>query len=659
MTNKEHEVVVKFRASDAGLANAIKQSEDMIGRLGVKAKISTTEAGAAAQKASGFFDILFNKTMSEGANVVGGLSGRFGALTAAIGPAGFAAAAAGGAFAVFFSHVTNAAESVRKMADEAETLGISLTSLASIQFASIQSGGGVDGMQQALGALSQKIGDVLRGVEGARKPFDEFGISITNAKGEVRELNDIFRDIADRFRGGALGAKEFSIASEFFGKSSKQIIQQLRGMSDAMLEADSMVDKLGGSLNNKLAKELGEIENRIKINDKALEVSGASWGIYWKRIVEDYTKVRNAVFNVPIAGGAPVLTEFGGGSEISTQDPTIRVNNPATGQTESWRRSEWESRQRAMAEIQSFRLSQEKSAAESAQKAAAEIDKFAKELLEATKELDAFAKIARADERVARQRITFERAESGRLFSAPEFDFGGDGGRLYDSPKYGNQFTVDPQFTIDPAEMDEFTQSLIRAREEEQRLAQISLEATDAQAGFSAGLRDFTEQIGQAGDQMRTFALNISYGMANAFSSFFFDVMDNRIRTLKDGFVSLGRTIASVIQQASAQAAGTALAGVFAKSFAGGAVGGASGAGGAFSPPGPGSINAGPPLPTGGVSPFAMPAGGGGGSVNINLFAIDTQSGVQFLQKNASVIASIVAGVNKKTPGYSLQLQTV
>lgn len=172
---------------------------------------------------------------------------------------------------------------------------------------------------------------------------------------------------------------------------------------------------------------------------------------------------------------------------------------------------------------------------------------------------------------------------------------------------------------------------------------QEELERTDPSAGLAAGFRKFKEEVSATARVMETFALEISHGLANAFSTFFFDVMDSRIRSLKDGFRSLFQLIAQVLQQASAQAAGTALSGLFAGIFSSGASGGLAGISksvGPFDPTGgaPGIVPIGSMTPAPQFSTYA-PAR----TVVNNVTIMGVMDGAEFLARHAAMVGEIGA----------------
>jgi phage-related protein len=131
-------------------------------------------------------------------------------------------AAAGGLFA-FVASTTQAADGLLDM--NAET-GISVESIQELGFAAALSGSSVEAMQSSLNGLSKVAGDAARGLGRGRKAFEDLGISVKDASGNVKTADVIFNELRESFArlGTDRGTQKSIIASLGLDPSTLQLL---------------------------------------------------------------------------------------------------------------------------------------------------------------------------------------------------------------------------------------------------------------------------------------------------------------------------------------------------------------------------------------------------------------------------------------------------
>lgn len=103
--------------------------------------------------------------------------------------------AAGGVFA-FVASTTQAADALTDM--NAET-GISVESIQELGFAAELSGSSAEAMTASLAGLAKVSGDAARGLGKGKKAFDELGISVKDASGNVKTADVLFNELRESF----------------------------------------------------------------------------------------------------------------------------------------------------------------------------------------------------------------------------------------------------------------------------------------------------------------------------------------------------------------------------------------------------------------------------------------------------------------------------
>jgi hypothetical protein len=129
--------------------------------------------------------------------------------------------------------------------DLAKRTGISTEELSRYKYAADQSGTSLEGIVTGVRRLSAGMLDSSRGLAAAKISFDELGISVTNADGSLRPINDVMMDAADRFSKMEDGAKKAALAQDLFGRSGMDLIPLLNEGRDGMAKLFAEADRLG------------------------------------------------------------------------------------------------------------------------------------------------------------------------------------------------------------------------------------------------------------------------------------------------------------------------------------------------------------------------------------------------------------------------------
>lgn len=144
------------------------------------------------------------------------------------------AAAAGGIFA-FVSSNTQAADALTDF--NAET-GVAIERAQELGFAAMMAGSSSEAMMASLAGLSKVAGDASRGLGRGRKAFDELGISVTDAAGNVKTADVLFGELGDSFRrlGTDSATQKSIIASLGLDPSTLQLLNATGEEVDALVE---------------------------------------------------------------------------------------------------------------------------------------------------------------------------------------------------------------------------------------------------------------------------------------------------------------------------------------------------------------------------------------------------------------------------------------
>ncbi len=192
--------------------------------------------------------------------------------------------------------------------------------------------------------LSVNMEEASRGVGDAARVFDEMGISVKEPSGNLKSLDTIMMQIADKFSTWTDGPRKIAIAVDLFGRSGERLVPYLNKGSAGIREFYQEAEKLGVILDDSLIKKGSELEDRLKKAEAAI----TSWknkfviGIY--EVIEALKKYRSLTdtMEFSVTGGArkktgrPDLTEAeAAGSKFLELESFYKRTAPPGGKDES------------------------------------------------------------------------------------------------------------------------------------------------------------------------------------------------------------------------------------------------------------------------------------------------------------------------------------
>ncbi len=237
------ETVLKIRADVTG--------DNEIRGLNDKLKKSATNAGRAATG--------FNKLRASASGAIGAMRG----LLPVIGVAGLAA---------FATNNLAAADAMSKLS---QRTGIAAPVLDQFRKVAELSDTSIESLGRAFPALSLNMKTAADTAKGrAFEAFESLGVSLADADGELRNVDEVMLDVSDKFRGMADGAEKSALASSIFGtKLGSELIPLLNSGGDA-------VRNMGTALTQEFADDAAAFNDKIekmqeKFSDLGLELTEA------------------------------------------------------------------------------------------------------------------------------------------------------------------------------------------------------------------------------------------------------------------------------------------------------------------------------------------------------------------------------------------------
>lgn len=219
-------------------------------RLG--AEIRAMEAPAA--KADGTLAKL-RGSMSGLGGVVSSLATGLGKLFGFLGIGG--AGIAGGLVAV----ATSAATAADEMGKLSQRTGISTESLSRLMYAASLSDATNADLEMGFKGLSERMQDAAKGGKDSSAMFKALGISIKNADGSLRGVDEVFYDLAERFKTMPDGAEKTALAVDLFSRSGLALIPTLNSGRDGLKQMADESDRFGKTISGDAAAKAAQFND--------------------------------------------------------------------------------------------------------------------------------------------------------------------------------------------------------------------------------------------------------------------------------------------------------------------------------------------------------------------------------------------------------------
>jgi lambda family phage tail tape measure protein len=240
------------------------------------------EGQGAIDKATKGIENLSNEVSQFGANT-GPLNSALSGILGKLGPIGLAAGAAGGAFAALGLQAVNLAANI---SDIAGATGIAEGTLLNFRTSVIEAGGKADDFGTIAAKLNQSVQDAAGGNEKLQQSFKALGVFVRDAGGNIRNTEDILRDITQRFQEGEISGDKYAAAVDLLGKNINKLeLSKLKAIADPVKDAE--IKKL-----DQYAEAIDRVRDGL---ERGLLSFFGSAAIELEKVLEKFNQAKQAV----------------------------------------------------------------------------------------------------------------------------------------------------------------------------------------------------------------------------------------------------------------------------------------------------------------------------------------------------------------------------
>lgn len=167
--------------------------------------------------------------------------------------------------------------------EQAQGLGTTAVALAEMREQAKYSGVEAGKLDKALSSLATKMNDAAAGNRQTAVLFERMGVSIKTAAGELRPMEDVLSDVADRFATYRDSTEKTALANALFGEKLGRImipylnqggesLRRFSGVTDEVVESGKKLQEQLDTMNTNIQKlKLGILSDLIPALNKMSE----------------------------------------------------------------------------------------------------------------------------------------------------------------------------------------------------------------------------------------------------------------------------------------------------------------------------------------------------------------------------------------------------
>lgn len=275
--------IIQLNNAEAALANIygeMGRTQTAIENMDGALDDVSGSTGSAAGGMTSLGDVLDTVADKLGIKLPDGISKFTGGLGKI--PASTAAAAAGIAAVVAIvikieKKLMDVTKETAAAAKELEALslqtGVSTTDLQAFQYAEDFIGVSSDQLADSLKDLTTKMSDAANGNEETAAKFDQLGVSVYDAQGNLRSSYDVFLDVIDGLGEMSNQAERDALAMSLINESAQQLNPLIEQGSGSLKKYAAEAENVGYILSNdqlKALTDVDEAQNRLLKSQEAV-----------------------------------------------------------------------------------------------------------------------------------------------------------------------------------------------------------------------------------------------------------------------------------------------------------------------------------------------------------------------------------------------------
>lgn len=214
-----------------------------------------------------------------------------------------------------------------------QRLGVSVERLSSYSTMIKKADSNREEFARGLAAMTARMRDAQNGSAEAARTFDDLGVEFEDAEGNLRNVDDVLRDVADRFAVTEDGATKTALAGKLLGEElGVKLIPLLNGGSQAMSEMAEESRQLGIVWSKADAAAAAELKDNVEdlkaTVQSFIQVAAQAWIPTFSDVAQGATLAARAIFKLDEAQArSAAATEDARGRIVAQSERISQLTN--------------------------------------------------------------------------------------------------------------------------------------------------------------------------------------------------------------------------------------------------------------------------------------------------------------------------------------------
>ena len=258
-----------------------------------QASAAIKQAGAAARSSLGGLQ----GRIDAGNAAVGKFNERWGAALQTTRMVGVGMTAVGGGIVGGLMAMTKQAATYGdEIAKASKKTGMATEDISRLRYAAERSGVGFGGLESALARMARSASEAAGGAEMYSEAYDRLGVSVTDANGELKGGEQLFREVAEGLKNVDNATERAALAQEIFGRSGAQLLPLLNEGEAGIKKLGDRAEELGRVLSGKAAQDSERFNDALEdLKDTGTTIAMTLGQTLMPTIAEIAEKVSEAV----------------------------------------------------------------------------------------------------------------------------------------------------------------------------------------------------------------------------------------------------------------------------------------------------------------------------------------------------------------------------
>lgn len=153
--------------------------------------------------------------------------------------------AVGGASTALYGVAKKSADASDRIDKMSQKLGLSREAYQELDFILSQSGASVDSLKAGIKTLTNQMTEASNGTEKSAGYFEELGVSVTDAEGNLRSQEDVLYDVMSALQGMDNQTEKAQLATKLLGRSGADLMPLLNSEAGSIEELKNKAHDLG------------------------------------------------------------------------------------------------------------------------------------------------------------------------------------------------------------------------------------------------------------------------------------------------------------------------------------------------------------------------------------------------------------------------------